>query len=288
MSPHLPSVVRPMAAHSPISLTRQGHVRRHRDHPFCYICGEGFTGDQVVNRDHVPPENIFLVEDRVNFPLKMNVHKACHDRYCEEDERVGQLMQATRGEMPTPERDRRGLEPHQLQNGQVIPILRAESLDLNRAFFRYVRAFHAALYDQPLPEDTKHALHSPAIEFVPEEGTGRPLFFDRRLKDQSMISCIFRQNVEDGLAMDAVVAYNMAMIYECFWRTDPSGPTECFFCLRIYNSNEMGAVQLYGRRACVGRYRPPPSGLPAQRAKCLPFRPCVTCLDPYGPPAASR
>jgi hypothetical protein len=271
-----------MAKHSAISITRQPDVRRHLKHPFCYFCGREFEAAdaQVTNHDHVPPEKLIVVDDRSNFPLKMKVHLACHKPYSTEDERIIQIIRAGRGEHPKPGQDRTGVEFLQLRDGRMIPYIRNQHLDLNKAFFRYVRGFHAALYDQFLPLNTDRAVHLPMVEFSLDDQEHQIRLFTDREIQHATLGGMFKLSLDDGAEMDAVVTYNGAMIYECMWRLDPEDRAECIFCLRLYDLTDLGPVDLLPRRALLGLYRPV-AGIPPKAAHTVPHRTFMPCFDPY-------
>lgn len=73
-----------------VSLLRQSDYRSVQNLPFCYLCGRQFAGGDAKNRDHVPPECVFLPRDRE--PLWLPTHIACNSGYRLVDEKIGQLI----------------------------------------------------------------------------------------------------------------------------------------------------------------------------------------------------
>ena len=70
-------------------LDTQQAMRRVKELPFCYLCGEKLSEPQ--NDDHVPPTSIFLPDDR-NVPLILPTHKKCNNDRSDEDQLIGQLI----------------------------------------------------------------------------------------------------------------------------------------------------------------------------------------------------
>src|SRR5207244_2023671 len=80
-------------------------LRAVQNLPFCYLCGKAFVAGDPKNRDHVPPECVFLESDRE--PLLLRTHPTCNQSYQLIDERIGQLIALKYGKLPSkPEHDR--------------------------------------------------------------------------------------------------------------------------------------------------------------------------------------
>ena len=41
-----------------------------------------------LNFDHCPPESMFAISDRANYPIKLKVHARCNHRWHSEDEKM--------------------------------------------------------------------------------------------------------------------------------------------------------------------------------------------------------
>jgi hypothetical protein len=47
-----------------VTLSTNRDFRAVQKLPFCYLCGDEFRSEDIINRDHIPPQNSFAVCDR--------------------------------------------------------------------------------------------------------------------------------------------------------------------------------------------------------------------------------
>jgi hypothetical protein len=140
-------------------LDTQSSVKRARELPFCYFCGKPFTEEDSNHPDHIPPESIFNPVDR-NFPLKVASHFKCNNSQSKDDEVISQLIMVVHGKLPKPENTRLKYRAYQIENTNEV-LFGFLNLNLPAQIWRWVRGFHAALYEEFLPEDTGKAIHPP-------------------------------------------------------------------------------------------------------------------------------
>jgi hypothetical protein len=240
----------------PVLLTNQRAFQQvSRRMTFCYLCGEPLSGE--CNRDHVPPTAIFLEPDRDN-PLILPTHSACNHSRTKDDEVVGQLIGIIHGNAPKPKarklklgvRTRRGQAPDVMVSG----------FDLRAIIRRWVRGFHAALYDEFLPDDSGLFVTIPPLaegEESPDKGItpiAPPEVF------APFVTEIKKNRATQTL--DRIVCRNGKCVYECVWTQADRGQWFCVYALDLYGWIELGDTEKYGERGCVGGYRRVGGGVP--------------------------
>lgn len=124
-------------------LTTSAAMRRVRDLPFCYLCGDQFEGSNENTRDHVPPKRLFAEDDRIN-PLILPAHRACNTARSQDDQAIGQLIGLLHGREPNPQHMRLDLRAHDGLDGETLVAL--HNFGLRSIVRRWVTGFHAALY----------------------------------------------------------------------------------------------------------------------------------------------
>lgn len=262
-------------------LNTQQALRRVRNLPFCYLCGKPIQPGDALNRDHVPPEALFAKADR-NFPLILRAHRHCNSAETASDERIGQLIGLKLGRAPSNPKNRRlniRLAARE-QNHARLGIL--QGFHIEGAIRRWLRAFHAALYAEPLRVDTRFAIQTP---FPSGRIDGNRIFFED-LKSQHFrfVETIKRDRVARNV--DAIHCNNGKLRYECVWaQADNDGPWLCVFALDVYNWIDLGDVNNFHPRGCAGAYFSPLHGIPVAGAKAtrLLFEvPNRHATDPFG------
>lgn len=228
--------------------------------PFCYLCGKSFAAGQPKNRDHVPPNSIFAKDDQVQ-PLILPTHRRCNAENSPYDEQIGQLVAVIHGKYPDPKSMKLTVGAVNV-TGSDVPAAFVKNLQFQRIVFRWLRAFHAALYGQYLPSCGGY-IHPPFPEF--DDLPGR--------SEQSVrlyVETVKQNRVSKTI--DTIVCRNGKCRYECFWSHTDDGRPMCVFALDIYGWSRLGDVHHYPQRSCVGSYMPP-EGIPpsASRATTLVF-----------------
>jgi len=224
--------------------------------PFCYVCGRAFETRDDINRDHIPPESAFLPEDRENFPLLLPTHAGCNHVFNLEDELLAQLITLSQPVSRRTETNRLEIDAG-YGNGKMYTLL--TNVNLHEIVKRWVRAFHSALYQEPMASTTRFSIQTPlpsgsffgnSIQVDPQ----RPQFkiFEERIS----------LNTQLGL-VDRIISNNGRMRYRCTWQRADDGRWFAIFQIDLYAWSILGDAANFSRRECVGSYLPdrfPPLG----------------------------
>ena len=142
-----------------IEIKTAKNLQSVRKLPFCYLCGEKLQQNDKVTRDHVIPKAVFLPQDRTR-PLILPTHEKCNQEQSATDEIVGQLISALNQKYP----DRNNIRLKvSIQNEPNLryPVMVLEGVNLQGVIARWVKGFHAALYQQYLSRETMHWFEPP-------------------------------------------------------------------------------------------------------------------------------
>ena len=233
--------------HMAIQLASQKALRAVQSLPFCYLCARQFQRGDATNRDHVPPSALFARDDR-DFPLILPAHQASNHRQSAHDEVVGQFVGLLHGRPVA----QNGRKP-QFATGTFDDAsfgYGALGLDIKAIIWRWVRAFHAALYQSPVRRS--------GFSVFPPLPEGRAV--GDRIEAVAVPEVIpnlvreIRRNRETG-SLDSVVCRNGRCRYECVWTQADAGQWFCIWALDVYGWSELGDVTHFERRGCVGSYR---------------------------------
>lgn len=255
-------------------LCTQASVRPAQDLPFCYLCGQSISAGEN-HPDHVPPKAIFSLVDR-DFPLKVAAHKECNNPQSQQDEVIGQLIAAVHGKHPRPERARLKKSVFTISDTDT-PFLGFIGTNLAGQIWRWIRGFHAALYSEHLPEDTKAAIHPP----FPSGTLEQDGFTIEKIKEQQLLFVEIIKKNRIARCLDRIVCNNSKCTYECVWVQMDNGPWACVFALEIYDWTRL-ADKHFPTRGCVGWYQPM-QGRPAGGTKWTALEFPLANLEPLNP-----
>lgn len=238
-----------------VNLTTRKQVRSVRNLSFCYICGEPFDAEEVANFDHVPPETIFVEQDR-DFPLKLKTHKdPCHSNLNLDDEVIGQLVSFIHGKQPPVRNDKLKIDLYkEAENNNFLASFSQKPLE--PLIFRWVKGFHAALYHTHIPESTRYNIQTPWPSAVIKDNN----LVEDPIKNQHYV---FVENIKRNRVagnLDRIGTNNGKLIYECVWDRLSDNSWFCVFALNLYDWKDLGDVNNFQSRGCAGCYRLP-SGL---------------------------
>jgi hypothetical protein len=258
-------------------LLTQASIRSASNLPFCYWCGQPFDSRTDNHPDHIPPAAIFAKADR-DFPLKVSAHRRCNNPHSKHDEIISQLIAVTHGKWPKPRNIR--LKHEIFEDPDVdTPFLAFFDTGLPSQIWRWVRGFHASLYSEFLPLDTKSAVHPP-FPYGKRETDGYAI---DKIRDQQYLFVKIIKKNRVARCIDRIVCNNGRCSYECVWVQMDRGPWACVFALQIYNWSTL-ADKHFVARGCTGYYEPL-SGRPANGTKWtvleVPFS-NLEPLDPFG------
>ena len=232
-----------------VEIYKPPDLQRLQSLPFCYICGGELptrrSGDK--NRDHVPPTTIFKVEDHGN-PLILATHPGCNHAEGPVDEQIGQLIGIHHGRAFDPRKFRLKITDVDDPLGKVGLV----HVDLDRAIWRWVRGFHAALYREHLSDNALQHIQPP---MTPGRRGVLGIVPDPILPQQFDYVEIITRN-RDLHRLDRIVTRKGKCIYECVWTDvlDPAGRRACIFALQIYDWADLGVTNRTHRRGCLGVY----------------------------------
>jgi hypothetical protein len=262
-----------------VSIVNHKHLQAVQKLPFCYSCGKTFLLTDETDRDHVPPRSCFALRDRIR-PVILQAHRTCNSGYKVSDERVGQFISLRHGRVPSEGKDRLKFrffrDPRTGEMSGAVA-----NVEIREAIERWVRAFHAALYLEPLDPGTRFGIETPFAVAVPTakgiiRDTGRP-------QHRVFVSTIKESRSANNV--DYLAANNGKLRYECVWVQTTQGVWVAVFALDIYNWKDLGRLSSGTAKGCVGFYQTP-TGVPPERA-CRQVTlnteiPNEDPLDPFG------
>lgn len=262
-----------------MKLQKDKEFRKIKKLGFCYSCGLKFKTDEKTTKDHVPPKTIFLPDDRSR-PLILPTHFKCNNMSSNTDEIVGQLINALHGKYPK----KRNVKVKVSLYEDVLnksPVLGLEGVNLKGVVARFVKAFHAALYGEYLPDDTKNWFDLPTPIGIKKDGK---IEFEQIRVQFPLLVETLKKNRKAG-KIDSILCFNDKCLYECVWEQMDDGTWACFFGLNIYNWKNLGDAN-QPKRGCVGFYMPD-KGLPDDATtgivRTLEIPVCnFDPLDPFG------
>jgi hypothetical protein len=126
----------------------------------------------------VPPRGCFAQQDRTHNPVILPTRQACKNGYKLTDQSVGQFLSLLNGKRPKP--DARGVR---YAVSSVPGVAVNKNVNPYGAVERWVRAFHGALYSQPIPAKTKFTIELPLDVLSADDETG-PESVDRGRPEQ--------------------------------------------------------------------------------------------------------
>lgn len=218
---------------------------------FCYVCGKPFTERNPSTRDHVPPQKIFLAEDR-DWPLILPAHKNCNSEYSFSDEQAKgliTLLHPTNTVVPPLKTKQVGIVE---RGGKPTGVL-LKGLSLRRIVSKILRACHAALYQEFLRnEDTNRAILLPLPIFDPETVN---VDKNEQLPQHQMLCKLLKDNRKIS-NIDRIQAYNGKFRFEVVWSTTDDNESHFgVFAIDIYNWHNLAGKVLGRPQGCCGMYR---------------------------------
>jgi hypothetical protein len=229
--------------------TQKDFQTAFRSLSFCYLCGKPFQSKKDKTRDHVPPSSVFQDTDK-SPALILPAHQKCNGEQSIGDQEIGQLIGLLHGNPIYLAKSRLKIGtadyPDKTQTG-VVPI------NMKHILFRWIRGFHAAIYNEFLPADTKRAIHLPMPSLKLDGDKVSPLK-DILPQQYKMVEVIKMNRAADRL--DRIECRNGKCIYECVWDQADNGVWLCIFALQIYNWKDLGDPVHFKQRGCSGSYIP--------------------------------
>jgi hypothetical protein len=125
-------------------------------------------------------------------------------------------------------------------------------LRLGTVVSKVLRACHAALYDDFLPEETPNRILLPLAEFDPQTHNVAESVF---LPQHEILCKLLKDNrAIDNI--DRVRAYNGKFQFDAVWATSDDGRVNfAAFAVDIYHWHQLGDAVLGRAQGCLGTYR---------------------------------
>jgi len=246
---------------------------------FCYWCGNPILPGEVRDRDHIPPRSCFAKVDR-SIPLALPTHKICNAAHNLDDEKIGQIIGLKYGQVPPSKRNRR-LKFSRIYAPNGNQAVAITNVDIRGAIRRWIRGFHAALYREPIPQNTVFAIETPFPSASPKQHG--PVFNPLRTPQHRMFVEVIKTN-RAVRNFDRIQSNNKKLTYECVWDQADGGQWICIFALDLYGWKDLGDIKNFQARGCVGMYMTPSAIAPslATKAKRLSLiLPNYDKLDPF-------
>ena len=238
-----------------VLLNSQSEFRLVQSLDFCYLCGRDFASGEAKSRDHVPPTAIFAVEDREP-ALILPTHVSCNQSRSIEDQVSAQLVGLKNGRNEDRKHNKLDVVFGQFQDG--TPFAGVRNLNVRSMIKRWVTAFHAALYREPLPQGVHWSTLPPLPQAkIENEGLNEIPIPQVMLKFVELL----KRNRLTG-SLDRIVCRNGKSVYECVWTQFHNGKWFCAFCLSLYDWVSLGDDTSFVRRGCVGSYVMAQIGIP--------------------------
>jgi hypothetical protein len=257
-------------------LSNQRDFRGIQRLPFCYLCSKKLLPNDETNRDHVVARRLFAPNDRQP-TLILTVHKSCNSAQGDVDDAMSQLIRLKRCDIPSEPKDRRlkfiaspfpGL-------GAVV------NLNIDKAVWRWIGGFHAALYREPYPTDPPRALVTPFFRIDIREGKMTAPPFEPQ--HRAFVETIKNNRARNNL--DRILSNNGKLAYECVWCKADDGRWLCIFALDVDGWKVLGTTKHLPSRDCAGFYMLPMGDLPGDATTGIESSialPNYEPLDPFG------
>ena len=140
---------------------------------------------------------------------------------------------------------------------QVVAVV---NVDIPGEIWRWVKGFHAALYQTPYPPNARGALVTP-FPSAPLGSDGKVEFDPIKPQHLTFVETIKVNRAEKNL--DMINCNFGKLVYECVWCLfDDNHTWACIFAIDLYGWKELGNQYVQPKRGCAGFYTLPDGGLP--------------------------
>lgn len=232
-------------------ITTQTQYQNFPKPPFCYLCGKPLDGSMKENRDHCPPEKIFAVRDRSNYPTLVRVHENCNNKWSILDNKYAAMWSVLSKNPKNVEAEKTLIKSlnGKPENGPRLTY----NVPFDKLYYRIVRFAHALFYQEFLPELSPVTVFSPMMELDKKTLAIRDQQLELHRKFCEVLC--YAQSVE---RFDGIKSFNGKFKYVCAWDAADNGEPVCLFAFDIYNSNFFNPFPGGGFPRCfVGHYQFP-------------------------------
>ena len=213
---------------------------------------------RVLSAEHVIPRAILRLcppSDRDNWPIVLDVHRACEEQQKTGRDHLAKLLQVLGGQgiqgwtWQEFEQFRSKCDIKIMDVGGILTPVMEGIQDAILAAFLWVRGLHAALYHEVLPPTVGQWTACPAPGFRSEGGDPQAQFDHGNACARGALSVVIR-SIAAG-KFDRVVLCGGAIEYRCAWlhyvdEDDPSTPWCCCWALDLPGSQKW-ALEVRGR-----------------------------------------
>jgi hypothetical protein len=246
-------------------IANQSQFQKCAKPPFCYLCGELLANGTTLNDDHCPPEGMFAIADRVNYPIKFPVHATCNHRWHVDDEKMAIfydiLQGGTKASDPAMQKKLSFLD---IENDQGV-FLGITNFPIRPLAYRVIRCAHSLLYGEYLPAQTINQIHYPIPE-VDRSNGNRPVPHEMQTYQFANELCIAQKTKTH----DSIAAYNHQFRYVCTWSHLDGGAPICIFAFDIYRLSRFAVGIQDFPKAVIGFYSA--TSTPKTATKCSNIR----------------
>jgi hypothetical protein len=158
-----------------------------------------------------------------------------------------------------------------------------DNIEIRVAIERWIRAMHAALYEEPLSPDTRFGIETPFTIMVPS-GQNEVTIDRGRIQQHRLFVETIKHNRQFDRT-DRVVSRNGKFRYECVWDQATNKNWLCIFAIDIYDWKNLGNTPLGPKKGCVGFYQVLRKEPPPAATRGTPLRSTSANdnpLDPFG------
>lgn len=241
-------------------IASQSEFQKWQKPGFCYLCGKTLNDGTPLNADHCPPESMFAVTDRANYPIKLKVHATCNHRWHVEDEKMAIFYDVLHGAKKASDPSlQKKLSFVDVENDQGI-YQGITDFPIRPLAYRVVRCAHALLYGEFLPGDTVNHIHYPIPE-VDRSNGNRPVM-------HQMQTYVFANELckaQKTQTHDYLSANNRQFRYVCTWSNLDNGQPICIFAFDIYRLSHFAIRIKDFPQAVIGFYA---AGTPKHASRC--------------------
>ena len=241
-------------------IANQSQFQKWQKPSFCYLCGGTLADGTPLNDDHCPPESMFAISDRANYPIKVKVHAKCNHLWHGADEKMAIFYDVLHG-------GKKASDPSLQKKLSFIDIENDQGtyqgitdFPIRPLAYRIIRCAHALLYGEFLPANTANHIHYPIPE-VDHANGNRPVMHKMQTYAFANELCKAQKTKTHGF----LSAYNQQFQYVCTWSNLDNGQPICIFAFDIYRLSRF-AIHIKGfPRAVIGYYA---AATPASASKC--------------------
>lgn len=241
-------------------ISNQSQFQKWPKPGFCYLCGKTLVDGTKLNDDHCPPQGIFAVADRANYPIKLKVHARCNHRWHVEDEKMAIFYDVLHGAQ-------KASDPALQKKLSFVDIETDQGIYLGITDFpirplacRIIRCAHALLYGDFLPANTGNHIHYPIPEVDHAHGN-RPV--PQRMQTYSFANDLCKAQKTN--THDFLISNNQKFRYVCTWSKLDNGQPICIFSFDIYRLSHFAIRIKDYPRAVIGFYM---ANTPANASRC--------------------